>query len=220
MEETIHINIEIRRTESGTAAITTTRLWPALLKFTRTLRYEPMKGQIVDGICLTIMNNLALIIEGFITDLLVEEIKRKRLSIQFNPERSTWSQKKDVYAIVFCKPLSEYAQYEAVEILFLLRNNVAHGRSHTEISKKDEASDEWAFIQSENRNYQRVREFLIKNRLMESKITMSNVDVFWTPLIAANFYLDTENFLFAIIRDMTDEQALGIRSELQHACQR
>jgi hypothetical protein len=218
MEETIHINVEIRRTESGTIAITTTRLWPSLLKFTRTLRYEPMKGQIVDGICLTILNNLALIIEGFVTDLLLEEIKRKQFPIPLNPERATWSQKKDVYPKVFGKSLSEYPQYEAIEVLFLLRNNVAHGRSHAEISRKDGTTDEWSYIESENRNYQVVRDFLVEKRLMERKIIPSNVDAFWKPLIAAYFYSETENFLFAVIGDMNEEQSFGILSELRSAC--
>jgi hypothetical protein len=220
MEETIHLNIEIHKTESGTISITITRLWPALLRFTKTLMYDPMRGPLIDGICLTIINNLALIIEGFITDLIIGQIKRKKLAVRFNADKATWSQKESVFSQVFGKLLSHYSESQAIGILFLLRNNVAHGRSHSEISKRDDSPDEWSYIKSENQNYQLVREYLIKNRLMEPKLIPSNVDVFWKPNIAGFFFIQAESFLFSVINDMDEKQSLGILSELKTACQR
>ena len=220
MEEVDHFNIGVHQTETGTISIVITRLWPSLLRFTLKLMYEPMKGYLIDGICLTILNNLALVVEGFITDIITEMIKGEQLHVEFNPERATWSKKIAIYPKLSGKSLSEYPQYEAIEILFILRNNIAHGRSHSEIAKKNAPSDEWTYIESENKNYQIVRDFLVQKGLMERKINPSNFDAFWQPLITAFFCSQIEQFLFAVINDLDDKKSFGIFSELRTACQR
>lgn len=218
MEETIHINVEIRNTEDGAVSVSTNRLWPSLLRFTLTTMYSPIKGDILQGACLTIINNLALVIEGFITDLIVNEVQRTNLLIEFNPEKSTWSGKKKIYSKIFSKSLSEYPENEAIEILFLLRNNVAHGRSHLEIQKKKKQEDKWDDLKSDNKNYQKVREYLVRNKLLEQKTTPSNVDWLWQGHIASFFCMHVERFLFSIIKDLDEKQTLGISSELKTAC--
>jgi len=220
MEETIHINVEIRKTEDGAVSISTNRLWPSLLRFTLRTMYSPIKGDILQGACLTIINNLALVVEGFMTDLIVNEIQRSEKSIEFNPEKSTWGNKKKIYSKIFKKPLSEYPEYGAIEILFLLRNNVAHGRSHLEIQKKKKLEDEWDNLTSDNKNYQKVREYLVKNKLLEQKTIPSNVDWLWQGHVASFFCMHVESFLASIIKDLDEQQTMGISGEFKTACLR
>lgn len=218
MEETININVGYRPTVNGHATIFTSRLWPAIFRFTKAIMYSPIKANLMDGTCLTIINNLAIVVEGFVTDLIIDELETATALHLFNADRSTWEEKKKVFATLFEKGIEEYREYESIKILFLLRNNISHGRSHSEISTNSKGVFDRSFVESENRNYELVRNFLVDKHFLDSKTVWSNTDVFWKPEIASYFHLQVEQLLYSIISNGDPTKYIGIRSELDTAC--
>lgn len=214
MEETIHINVELKPTDDGHVAIITTRLWPTILRYTLSLTFNPIPGPLVHGTCLTILNNLAIVVEGFVTDLIIVEAKRTGKNVNLNYDRSTWDHKKPAFNRLFEQSIETYPEFKAVEILFALRNNISHGRSHSEESTKVAESNTWQFLKSENKKYEDVRTFLVEEKLLKQKIIPSNNHVFWQPHIAAYFCWQVRSFLNSICSRSASSE---IASELEFA---
>ena len=123
----------------------------------------PGNNLIQSGIGLMIINNLAISVEGFITDILIAHLDNyeadKPNQIK-ELEFATWAPKKELYNKSFQKSLDSYSQLESVEVLFNLRNNLSHGLSHSEINKVEIKSGEKSNLESINKNYQLARLFL------------------------------------------------------------
>src|SRR5678815_446953 len=117
-ESTIHLNVDIRKEGSHSVAVTKTRIWPSLLAYLQWATCgKSMPRYIADGLGLTIINNLAIIAEGIITDLTEEFIKHSGMTLTtaVNFDRDTWNKKKDVYNQLFVKKLEDYPCYKSIE---------------------------------------------------------------------------------------------------------
>lgn len=222
MEEIIHINVELQRTDTHHVAITKTRLWPPMLGSLNWILKNPIPGKIADGIGLLLINNMAIVVEGFVTDILIEHFKRNDLNNSMeilNPDTAKWYKKKEVFNTVLDKKIETYGEFPAIEVLFLLRNNISHGRSHSEISKTNIETNEKSFIESENKNYQIVRNYLIEKRLFDKKDTWSNADILWKFHNAVILFAEAKSFLISLTKNIKGKYMEGISSELKYACQ-
>ena len=74
--------------------------------------------------------------------------------------------------------------------MFWFRNNVAHGRTHGEISGFGAGTENKLRIESGNQNYEMVRDYLIENKMMKVPNISNNVDFLWRQ---------TKKFLQAVI---------------------
>ena len=217
MEETKHVNLKLEKTNTHYVGTTTTRLWPELLRFTRSM----LRGVGSHGTYLTAIINSAIIVEGFVTDIILDQLdgKKPNSSKAFDPERATWKDKLKAFEELFGKRIEDFNEFEGLEVLFLLRNNISHGRSHVEISKIDIQTGEKSIVESKNRNYQKVRDYLVKYGILTPKDTPSNVDVLWKPLTAALLLTTTESFLHSVLKMENIRNKEGLSSELQTALQ-
>jgi hypothetical protein len=127
MEETFHINIEGYPTDQGYISISKVRLWPAILASLQWMIRNPIPGHnlVQSGIGLIIINNLAISVEGFIADMIIQKIdnneENKPPDIQsLQGYNATWKLKIKLYNKYFDKKLESYSQFKAMEILFLL----------------------------------------------------------------------------------------------------
>ena len=87
--------------------------------------------------CSLAVVGLCLLIEGFITDLIINEIRIDNSELK--PDEitklitcATWNDKMDYFYNVFKKKIDEFKCYESVKSVFILRNNIAHGRNYGE----------------------------------------------------------------------------------------
>ncbi|HTA28072.1 MAG TPA: hypothetical protein VK809_09805, partial [Bacteroidia bacterium] len=175
------------------------------------------------GIGLIIINSLAISIEGFIADIISEHldngelVKPKEIK---ELDKISWEKKVKMYNGLFQKKLEDYPEYKSIEVLFIFRNNISHGRTHTEITKTDRISNEKTVLESVNKNYQIVRRYLIdKGLLLETDIS-SNVETLWKLNVAAFLFHEAEKFLFAVVKENESNRKLGIVTELNMAFQR
>ncbi len=198
--------------------ITTTRLWSELLRFTRSI----LRGVGSHGTYLTSIINSAIIVEGFITDIILDQLDGKKFPHSgkaFDPEKATWKDKLKAFEELFGKRVEDFSEFEGLEVLFLLRNNISHGRSHAEISEIDIQTGEKSIVKSKNRNYQKVRDYLVKYSILTPKDTPSNVDVLWKPLTAALLLTTAESFLHSVLKLESIGNKEGLSWELQSALQ-
>lgn len=220
MDETIHINVEVHKSNTHYVNIVKTRLWSAILSSINWLIKNPIPGSInvQSGLGLMIINNLAIAVEGFIADLIIEHlddhelIKSKQVK---NVARETWQPKKKKYNEIFEKNIESYPEYKSIEIFFLLRNNISHGKTHLEISKTDIVTREKTFIESTDKNYQIVRRYLIRKNIIKERDTSSNAEILWKLNIAIFFFHEVKRFLFTIIGNNESEKKQCILSELK-----
>lgn len=222
MEEKIHINIEVYKTDTHYIGGSKTRLWSAILSSLRWLTTTGIPGNIQSGIGLMIINNLAIAVEGFISDIIIEHLDNGELEKpeEVKMDNIQWRKKVKEYNALFRDKLETYSEYKSIEILFDLRNNISHGRTHREISKTDIRTGEKTVLESVNKNYQKVRLYCIDKGLLIEKDTSSNIDVLWKLNIAAFFFLEVTKFLFAVIRINESDKKGGILAELNTAYQR
>ena len=220
MEETIHINVELHKSDTHYISITKTRLWSQILISLNWLIKAPIARtvSIQNGLGLMIINNLAILIEGFISDLITEHLDNNEL---VKPkeikglDKNGWSHKKELYNKTFQKDLESYAEYKSIESLFFLRNNISHGKTHNEINKTHIISGQKTIIESVDKNYQKVRKYLVEKKVITEKDTSSNVDVLWKLQIAFFFFSESKKFLFAVIQTNESNKKQAILSELQ-----
>jgi hypothetical protein len=216
-EQTIHINVELRKEGLHNVSITKTRIWPQLLTY---LRWSVFGKQIPSfvsgGLGLNILNNLAIIVEGVVTDLVEEHAKRTGL-ISLDCDRDGWDKKKKAYNRIFQNKLETYPCYDAVEVLFWFRNNIAHGRSHSEVLKIESETGEKSPIESESKKYEKIRRYLIDKKMMKNSDTPNNVDFLWKLENAIVLYSQVIIFLESVLAGNESSYKDGIISEWKTA---
>ena len=223
MEEVIHINIGGYITEDEAVSVSKFRLWPALLAYAQwTLKnIIPGHNLIRSGIGLSLVNNLAVAVEGFVADMVVENLatndKNKSPKLVFLESKATWHDKKKLFNENFEKGLESYAEFEAVEILFNLRNNMLHGLTHTEQTKRKIDSEEWIQVTSINQKYQKARDFFISKALMPDLKTHSSAELLWKLEIAVFLFSQVQIFLTKIVSENNSPKFVGIDIELKNA---
>ena len=223
MEETIHINLEAYKTDTHYIGGSKTRLWSAILSSLKWLTTTGIPGNIQSGIGLMIINNLAISVEGFISDIIIEHLDNgefEKPEEVKNFDNLTWPKKVKKYNSLFKDKLETYSEYKSIEILFDLRNNISHGRTHTEISKTDIMTGQKTVLESVNQKYQKVRLYCLEKKLLVEKDTSSNVDVLWKLNVAAFFFFEVTKFLYAVIRNNESDKKGGILAELNAVYQK
>jgi hypothetical protein len=223
MEETIHIYIDsILKSDTQSISSSKKRLWPSLIVSVRWLFKNPISGRtlIQNGLGLTVINSLAMAVEGFLSDLLVEYFDNyeleKTLKIKAI-ENSNWNSKVKIYKKTFTNNINKCECYEAIEILFYLRNNTAHGRTHREISVITIDTPQSQRIRSADKNYQKARQYFEKTGLLKEDDRLSNVEMLWQIKHAQFLLYQVESFLYSLLENNKSEKFNSIASELNNA---
>ena len=220
MDETIHINIGASQTDTHYIASYTVRVWPHLLASVNWILRNPISGNLLiqHGISITVINNLAIAVEGFIADIISEYLYKKdhlKAISNIDLDRMTWQNKRKLYNELFSKRLEAYLLYDGIETLISFRNNLAHGRTYTEYTMREIAGDEISDIESGNKVYQDLRTYLIKNRLLKPGNISSNVEVPWKIQIACHFVGLVKSFMENVLRENESDSKLGIETEFK-----
>lgn len=213
-EYTIHINVDIHQEGNTNIAIVKNRIWPSMLSFLQWVTFEkPIPRYVTDGLGITVISNLAIISEGIITDIIEEYLRNNNITTTINLEFATWSKKKDIYNQLFQKKIEDYNYFESVEALFWLRNNIAHGRTHAEISKIEIGTTNKSNIESQNKNYEQVRQYFIQKKIMKPSDTSNNFDFLWKIENAIFLYSEVKKCLQSILSENESLFKEGILSE-------
>jgi hypothetical protein len=220
MNEAFHTNIELAKTDTHYVTIIKTRLWPFQLMSLNWLirKSVSISCNIENGLGLIIINTLALSVEGFIADVINEEQFEheftKNASVK-NSEPKTWSKKKQLFNALFSKKIESYDSYQSIEHLFHLRNNIAHGRTHFEIISIEIATQLKTKIESTDKNYEKVRRYLINQNLIADEEIPSNAKTLWTLSVALFFYDEVKRFLISIITHNESTRKAAIQAEFE-----
>jgi hypothetical protein len=191
MSDTFHINIGAYNTDTHAIGTHTVRIWAHLLASVHWMFNKPIPGHFLvqHGISMTIINNMAVVLEGFIGDICWEYAQNKphleRLVRDI--DTLTWQPKRTLYNKLFTKKLEGYFGYDDIAMLINFRNNLAHGRTYTELSKRELAGTAVSPIETDNKVYQDLRDYLIAKGLLEARSIPSNVEVPWKIETAMHF---------------------------------
>ena len=223
MEETININIGGYITGNEVVSISKFRLWPSLLAYSRWILKNTIPGHnlVRSGLGITVINNLAIAVEGFVADMVVEKLDtnqpEKPKEIIFLESKATWAQKRGLFNKNFKNKLESYPEFESIKVLFSLRNNFLHGLSHSEVTTRKIDSEEWAKLKSTNDKYQVARSFFVKKGLLKDAETHSNVEMLWKLEIVVFLYSETQKLLTRIMADNDLPNFIGINNEMKNA---
>lgn len=218
---TIHVNINLSKAGDRNVAVTKERIWRPLVSLHTWFEKgkTPLPGFIWDAFGLSMITNTAIIVEGVIADLIDEYCVGNNITPAWGTDldRLTWTGKEQKYNSLFAKKLDSYKGYDAIEILFLFRNNVAHGLAHLEQSSNQEVTNERTDLESINRNYEKIRNFFIQRRLMEVKDVSSNSDQLWRHRNVSYLWFEVKCFLDDVIKENESEFKEGIVGEWKTA---
>jgi len=223
MEETIHIYIEsILKSEKGAVSATKKRLWPSLIVSIRWLFKNPISERTIiqNGLGLTVINSLAIAVEGFLCDLLVDyhdNYKAEKPEIINRIENSNWNSKVKLYNRTFENKITQCTCYDSVKILLLLRNNTAHGRTHREKGVMPTDNPDTYKMNSLDYNYQEARQYFQKMRLIAENDKFSNVESLWQIRNVLFLFTQIEIFLNSLLENSKSEKFDSIKSELNNA---
>jgi hypothetical protein len=225
MNDTIHINLGIHATDTHNIGTYTVRIWANLLASINWIYKNPIPGTflIQHGISMTLVNNMAMALEGFIADICWDyaQSKDQLKPLVSNIDRMTWQGKKELYNNLFTKKMEDYFGFDGISALIKFRNNLAHGRTYTEITKREisggVASDMASDIETENKTYQDLRDYLIGNNILKSRNTSSNFEVPWKIEVANHFVGLAKHFMENILKENESDSKLGIEMEFKLA---
>jgi hypothetical protein len=224
MSDTIHINVGGYTTDTHSIGTHTIRVWAHLLAASNWMFSKPVPGNflVLHGISMTLINNMAIVLEGFISDICWEFAQNRPVlaSKVRKIDGMTWYEKRDLYNELFTKKLDTYYGYDGIKALITFRNNLAHGRTYTELSKRELTGDAASSIETENKKYQELRDYLIGKGLLEARTTSSNAEVPWKMETAMHFVGLTKHFMESILRENESDNNLGIAAEFKLACAR
>jgi hypothetical protein len=172
------------------------------------------------GISITIINNMAIVLEGFIADICYEHLRSKNEldNLDNDIDIMTWRKKRELYNKLFNKKLEDYWGYEGVSALINFRNNIAHGRTYTEYTKREHDAQIPSAVEAENKNYQNLRSYLIQKGILQSKTNSSNVEVPWKFETANHFVGLAKHFMSTVLRETDFDNKAGIENEFNLAC--
>jgi hypothetical protein len=154
------------------------------------------------------MVNTAMLVEGILTDCLEEEIGGRdnsgteRVIGEREMEYATWEKKKQYIKDLFGIEVIEFPQSDILNTLFLVRNNISHGRSYrvahntTIRSRQEDHSND---IEIKNKTYARVYAELEKHQLLPplQQQSVLNIDFLFKATIAKYLYEAAILFLHA-----------------------
>lgn len=217
---TIHMNVRVNKIGDKNVAVVKERLWRPLVSFHHWVsKGIDMPGFVYDGLGLTFITNSAIIVEGVIADIIDEHWENSGITSNWGAdlERATWVDKKNKYNSTFQKKLEQYKGFDAVEVLFKFRNNVAHGLAHIEVSSIQEITNNKTELESVNNKYQAIRNFLINRRFITPTDTSSNTNHLWNFRNAAYLWFEAKCFLDDVLSENESTFKEGIISEWKTA---
>ncbi len=223
MDETIHIYIEsVSSNANESISATKKRLWPSLIISLRWLFSKPISGRTVvqNGLGLSTVNSLAIAVEGFVGDLLVDyfyDSADPGQQIIKKIENSNWSSKVRIYNKTFPNSIKDCAGYEAIEILMLLRNYTAHGRTHREKSVLKANDPNFVKTESIDYNYREARQYFEKIGLLKKNEKMSNSEMLWNIRNVVFLMSQVQVFLYSLLQNNKSDKFKSILSELENA---
>lgn len=212
-----HIFVDLNKPNS--TATHTLRLWAALPPAIRWLMHDNTSNieDIYNGKCIMLINSLASLAEGFLTDLLLSELEKgihpkKEKLISDLSTSGTWKPKKELFDQLFTKKLSDFKNTEAVETLIALRNNIAHGRTFIEELTYYGENNHSKEIPS--RNYASPKEYLIKKGIITDSPGTISPTVFWGLAVIQFYHIHVKKFLFELITDAGAADKDTLQNEL------
>lgn len=223
MDEVFNIDFAGYKNETEYISVSKVRLWPAILASSKWLLKNRIPGHnlIRSGVGLMIINNLAISVEGFITDIIIQQLDNnefpKPKKIQNLETKATWADKLTLYNELFTKQLETYSEFKSIKILFILRNKFLHGISHSEITKRNIISKLSTEVESTNKKYQEARDFFIEKGFLKKTNVSSNIEILWKIEIVIFLFWEIQKFLFALMAENNSQRFIGISRELKEA---
>ncbi|MEQ1554822.1 MAG: hypothetical protein ABL929_11615 [Ferruginibacter sp.] len=168
----------------------------------------PFSGSadIICGRSIIILTNLAQLIEGFLTDIVVSHLesnpeadKDKTLD-NINLGKLKWKDLILRYDEYFGMKLNEIDTFKSIEILFTFRNNISHGKTYSEQSFRN--NDNSILNNSTDKKYEKVRQYLIDSKVIKYEIVSANQPTILEPAVADFFYFEVKKFLFSVINEI------------------
>lgn len=216
--ETFQLNISLEKTDTHYLSIVKTRLWSFQLMSINLLIHIKISSStnFQNGLGLMVINALATSTEGCITDFIAEHLfinDTERIDGLKKLNLIGWQRKKKKYNELFQKKLESYKSFESIEYLFLLRNNISHGETHLEVSRREITSGNSSKIESVGTSFQKVRKFLVQKHIIQETDVSSNAKVLWTMDVARYFNREVHQFLAAVIKGNESPNKLGIEAE-------
>lgn len=220
MDEIFHVNVGGYTTDAYRVTVFKTRLWPYMLMSLKWLIRSniPLSTNLQNGLGLIIINNLAIAIEGLITDIIIDHLdnyKTQKPKLFDELNKKGWWFKKDTYNKTFKKQLETYSSYKSIENLFRLRNNISHGKTHLETNEKQLTTGVTEKVKSVDDKYQQVRLYLIEQKVIRDKDVSSNADVLWTFNNSKFFFEESLKFIQSVINGNESPEKMGIEAEFQ-----
>src|SRR5579859_469845 len=122
MNDTIHINLGAYQTDSHYVGTYTVRIWSHLLASINWIFKNPIPGNylVQHGISMTIINNIAIVVEGFVADICWNYVNHRdhlKCLIDGTLDRMTWQKKKELYNNLFAKGIESYYGFEGISAL-------------------------------------------------------------------------------------------------------
>ena len=217
---TIHANVRINKVGDQNVATVKERIWRPIVSYhTHLMKKIEMPRFLFDGLGLSLITNSAIVVEGVISDILDEYSFNTGLIPNWGVglDRMKWWEKKNKYNSLFTKKLESYKGFDAVDILFRFRNNVAHGLAHLEQSSTQEVTNDKSDLESINNNYELIRQFFISKRLMKPSDTSSNTNHLWDFMNAAFLWHEAKWFLDDVLKGNESLFNDAIKSEWETA---
>jgi len=225
-------NVEIRDSISM-SIISQHRIWTYI---TKTIQYNiknlsgDPKDIPVSGLCLDIIVSTASLIEGIVTDHIVNELEfflsdplKKGKNEKYLKEihLKAWAWKKKILKYLNWN-IDQLENFDLIENLFSLRNNIAHGKSYNIVETrgfKDKVLVRSKPVAIENENYFKVYRFLVEKGIVNDLIFHSvlSVEFFLVPAVAEYFYEGSKLFLNDFFRTIKLNSNLNMQPEYERA---
>ena len=221
----IHLNINLEKTGNGAKTTSTVRLWsymPSSLSWIMKLPY-PASADIVCGRTIIILTNLALLVEGFLTDIVTchivnkADVKMKEVLDKINTGQLKWKDLIIKYAEYFGKDLDDIPSFKSIEILFAFRNNIAHGKTYSEQSVNQNDVENKVTNFSIDKKYEKVRQYLIEKGVIRYETVTANQPQILDSNVTVFFYFEVKSFLFSVINGVEFDKKENIISELTNS---
>jgi hypothetical protein len=221
----IHLNINLEKTETGNITTTTVRLWSYIPSSLSWLMKLPFSGSadIVCGRSIILLTNLALLVEGFLTDIIVGHIENspeqelKDILEKIYSGQLKWKDLITKYSEYFGKDLNDIPAFKSIEILFVFRNNISHGKTYSENSiSQNDAQGKFVNF-STDKKYEKVRQYLIEMNVIKYELVTANQPKILDSNVPNFFYFEVKRFLFSLIDSIQFDKKENIKSELTNS---
>jgi len=169
------------------------------------------------------LTNLALLVEGFLTDIVVSHIensseqKMKAVLEDIYSKGLKWKELIKKYKEYFYKDLNDIPSFKSIEILFIFRNNISHGKTYSEISISQNDIQDKFLNSSVDKKYEKVRQHLVDMNVINYEIITANQPKILDSNVPIFFYFEIKKFLFTVIDSIEFDKKENIKAELTNS---